>query len=155
MQVTCPFAEEQSMVQFASRLAQFIHPSMVFTFQGELGSGKTTMVRAILRALHVSGPIKSPTYSLVESYVVSDNLSLHHFDLYRVADTSELDYMGFRDYFTPDAVCLIEWPECASRYLGEVDINVVLQFEGQGRLAHLSATTSVGHNVLTNWVDPA
>ena len=149
MQITCEFSEEKSMVEFAARLARLVRTPLVFGFRGELGVGKTTLIRAMLRALQVQGLIKSPTFSLVESYVLPAGSSkVHHFDLYRVTSPFELDEMGFRDYFTSDALCCIEWPERALSYSLCSDVTFQLQFAGQGRLLHLSATTLAGIDVL-------
>ena len=150
MQITCGFSEEKSMVEFAARLARVVRTPLVFGFRGELGVGKTTLIRAMLRALQVQGLIKSPTFSLVETYSLPErSKKFHHFDLYRVTSPFELDDMGFRDYFTSDALCCIEWPERALGYSLGIDVNFQLQFAGQGRLLHLSAPTLSGIDVLT------
>lgn len=145
---TLDLLTEAASEQFAARLATCLVSPLVITFSGEIGAGKTTLIRAMLRGLGVTSAIKSPTFSLVESYFAS-NLQIHHFDLYRVHDESELDYIGFRDYFSNDAVCCIEWPERVVRYLGNVDVEFSLSLKGAGREMHVRALSSAGASMLS------
>jgi tRNA threonylcarbamoyladenosine biosynthesis protein TsaE len=119
---------------------------LVVTFAGEIGAGKTTFIRALIRALGYTSTIKSPTFSIVESYQTSAFL-LHHFDLYRMQTEDELDYIGFRDYFTDTAICLIEWPERAEETLAGADISITLELKGTGRVLQWSANTWHGEQV--------
>jgi tRNA threonylcarbamoyladenosine biosynthesis protein TsaE len=105
---------------------------MVIALAGDLGAGKTSVVRALLRTLGVTGAVKSPTFTLVEPYVIS-SLDFYHFDFYRLADPEEFSFAGFREMFGPGAVCLIEWPEKAAGHLPPVDLRIDLQIEGEGR----------------------
>jgi len=98
---------------------------MVITLQGELGTGKTTLVRGLLRARGVEGPIKSPTYALVEHYPVS-SLYFYHFDFYRFMNPNEWDSAGMSDYFRDDAVCIVEWPERVASRLPVPDLALSL-----------------------------
>jgi tRNA threonylcarbamoyladenosine biosynthesis protein TsaE len=132
----------------AARLAACLTAPLILTFKGEIGVGKTTFIRAMLRALGVTSAIKSPTFSLLESYQCQ-HLQVHHFDLYRIHDETELEYIGFRDYFLADAVCCIEWPERASHSLGFVDVNFAFAIDGSGRLLTLSATSAAGELILS------
>ncbi len=103
----------------AGEIAQKIIPGDVFYLKGDLGAGKTSFVRALLNSLGFNGAVKSPTYSLIESYVLNnlDNLNIHHLDLYRLKDASELEQVGLEDLLTNASVFLIEWPECGEGYL--------------------------------------
>lgn len=116
--------------------------------QGELGAGKTSLVRAFLRQCGVSGRIKSPSYALLESYEVS-NLYLYHLDFYRFSDPAEWLEAGFRDLLDHHALVLIEWPERAGDLLGYPDLLIQLVYAGHGRVATLSAYTVKG----LQWID--
>jgi tRNA threonylcarbamoyladenosine biosynthesis protein TsaE len=120
---------------------------LVVALCGELGAGKTSVVRAMLRALGVTGPVRSPTFTLVEPYVVS-SIDFYHFDFYRLADPEEFSFTGFREMFGPGAVCLIEWPERAAGHVPEPDLRIVLRIEGEGRHASLTAGTKLGASCL-------
>ena len=140
--------DELASAALATRLASCLVSPLVLTFSGELGAGKTTFIRALLRALGVKSAVKSPTFSLVESYDCK-NLQIHHFDLYRIHDETELEYIGFRDYFQDNAVCCIEWPERARHGLDHVDINFAFTMSGSGRLLSGVASSSTGERVLS------
>ena len=111
--------------------------------QGDLGAGKTTLSRGVLRALGHTGSVKSPTYTLVEVYELAQR-SVFHFDLYRLGDAEELEYMGFRDYFTYNNICLIEWPERAEGMLPQAQMVIELVAEGEGRRATIHSATPFG-----------
>lgn len=114
-------SDEQAMLDFGGKLAEICKPGAIIFLQGELGAGKTTLVRGFLRSLGYLGVVKSPTYTLVESYHFNHNHKLivvvHHFDFYRVKHSQEIEEMGIRDYFTEQSICLIEWPENAKSFL--------------------------------------
>jgi tRNA threonylcarbamoyladenosine biosynthesis protein TsaE len=116
--------------------------------QGNLGTGKTSLVRAFLRACGVTGRIKSPSYALLETYNVS-RLNLYHIDFYRFNDPRELAEAGLRDLFTPDAVVLIEWPEKAAGHLPAPDLMIRLDLLGMGRRAEVEAATKRGASWLS------
>lgn len=143
--------DESSSEALAARLAISLISPLVMTFSGEIGAGKTTFIRAMLRALGIKTAIKSPTFSLIESYQ-SQHLQIHHFDLYRIHDEAELEYIGFRDYFLNDSVCCIEWPERASQSLDCVDINFAFAISGGGRLLTLRAFSTAGETILSSLV---
>jgi len=107
---------------------------MVVTLQGELGTGKTTLVRGLLRARGISGAVKSPTFTLVEHYSIS-SLYFYHFDFYRFTNPNEWDSAGMSDYFRDDAVCIIEWPERVGDRLPKPDLALSLAYarEDEGR----------------------
>ncbi|MEO8738382.1 MAG: tRNA (adenosine(37)-N6)-threonylcarbamoyltransferase complex ATPase subunit type 1 TsaE [Casimicrobiaceae bacterium] len=124
-------------------LAPAMTGGMVVTLSGELGAGKTTLVRGALRRLGWAGPVKSPTYTLVEHYAFS-SLYFYHFDFYRFNDPTEWESTGFSEYFQPTAVCLIEWPERVAMRLPVVDLALALTVQGSGRSLHLAARTAAG-----------
>ena len=128
-------------------LAAGAAPGRVLHLRGELGAGKTTLVRGLLRALGYPGRVKSPSYTLVELYAVS-SLNLYHFDFYRFKDRSEWVNSGFRDYFNPDSICIVEWPERAEGLLAAPDLEITLEFSGAGREATIAARTASGEEWL-------
>ena len=123
---------------------------MVVTLQGELGTGKTTFVRGLLRARGIGGAVKSPTYTLVEHYPIS-SLYFFHFDFYRFTNPNEWDSAGMSDYFHDDAVCLVEWPERVGDRLPKPDLALSLSYadEDEGRDVVAVAHTADGERCLT------
>jgi tRNA threonylcarbamoyladenosine biosynthesis protein TsaE len=131
-------------------MAPALHGGMVVSLHGDLGTGKTTVVRGVLRALGWTGPVKSPTYTLVEHYPFS-SLYFYHFDFYRFADPSEWETAGVADCFRDDAVCLVEWPERVAGLLPPADLDLSLGHAGQGatgRMLALVAHTANGERCL-------
>lgn len=118
-------------------------PGTTLFLEGELGAGKTTFARGFLTALGHPGSVKSPTYTLVESYQTPSG-PVFHFDLYRLSDPEELEAMGIRDYFDGSAICLVEWPERAAALLGQPDLRIRLEPAGNGRDVTLEALTEGG-----------
>lgn len=149
--VSLDLIDEQASEEFASQLALCLQPPLIITFNGDLGVGKTTIIRAMLKTLGVISPIKSPTFSLVESYLCQ-NIHLHHFDLYRIQDEEELDYLGFRDYFTNDSICSIEWAEHAGKALPKTDICFNLSVKGAGREMQITALSDIGKKIVAHLV---
>ncbi|APZ43549.1 tRNA (adenosine(37)-N6)-threonylcarbamoyltransferase complex ATPase subunit type 1 TsaE [Acidihalobacter ferrooxydans] len=140
-------ADEAATEALGAALADVLSPGMRVYLNGQLGAGKTTLVRGLLHALGHVGPVRSPTYALVESYALS-RFTAHHFDLYRLADPEELEFIGIRDFITDDAVCLIEWPERAAGLLPEATVNVELRLSGRGRVARLRGGVGEGARAL-------
>ena len=130
-------------------LAAGAAPGLVLHLRGDLGAGKTTVVRGLLRALGHPGRVKSPTYTVVEPYELS-SLHLYHFDFYRLKDRSEWEQGGFREYFNAQSLCVIEWPERAAGLLAPPDLEVVRHFAGEARRATLAAHTPSGSNWLSS-----
>lgn len=125
-------ADTSATEQFGAELwGSLPKPAVVF-LQGDLGAGKTTLVRAYLRAAGFTGAVKSPTYTLVEEYAINDG-NVFHFDLYRLSDPEELEWIGIRDYFDAAAVCFIEWPDKGHGFLPAPDYIISLLPEGNGR----------------------
>lgn len=140
-------SDEPATLEFAGRVFRALPSGCLVFLHGNLGAGKTTFVRGCLRAAGFSGAVKSPTFTLVEEYVLPDR-TLFHFDLYRLNDPEELEWMGIRDYLRADAICFIEWPERGEGLLPEPDLVVDLHIENSGRRAELSAGTEGGRDVL-------
>ncbi len=126
---------------------------MVVWLDGELGAGKTTLVRELLRALGYGGPVKSPTYTLVEVYVVS-SLYWYHFDFYRFNNPEEFDDAGLGEYFRDDAVCLVEWPVKAAGHVPPADISLVFHFSDSGRKLEVVAGSEEGSRCLNLLKNP-
>lgn len=131
----------------ASHDAQVRAHGFTFWLSGDLGAGKTALVRAMLRALNVQGSVKSPTFTLLEPYVVS-SLNFYHFDFYRFSEPAEFDSAGFRELFGPGAICAIEWPERVAGRLPTPDLVITLKVEDQGRLAQCQAASEAGARCL-------
>lgn len=129
-------------------LASCLRPHDVVVLTGELGAGKTTLARGLLRALGQAGRIKSPTYSLVELYPLS-SLNLYHFDFYRFKDREEWLSSGFRDYFNPHSACIVEWPERAEGLIAPPDLDVLLEIRDQARQATAQARSPAGSSWLS------
>jgi len=130
-------------------LAAGVAPGRVLHLRGDLGAGKTTLVRGLLRALGYAGRVKSPSYTLVEPYELS-SLHFYHFDFYRFKDRSEWLSSGFREYFNPHSVCVVEWPEKAGDLLAPPDLEVQLQFAEPGRHALVEARSPAGEAWLSS-----
>jgi len=145
MEVT--LTDSESMERLGAAMANVCTGAILIRLQGDLGSGKTTLVRGFLRSVGITGAIKSPTYTLVEPYQAGDQ-HYYHFDLYRLEAPEALEMLGFRDYLDGDSVCLIEWPEQAGDLLPPADIAVAISMLPDGRRVHLDSATTRGANLL-------
>ena len=139
--------DEEATNALGADLAQVMEPGLVVYLSGDLGAGKTALTRAVLRGLGYDGKVKSPTYTLVEHYVVS-RLNLYHFDLYRFGDPREWLDAGFHEYFNAESACFVEWPEKAAGLLPPPDVRISLEIQGSGRRADMSAETEKGEQCL-------
>lgn len=144
---TLELADEAATLTFGSVLGKTIAPNLTIYLHGDLGAGKTTLVRGLLQGLGFTGKVKSPTYTLVEPYEDIQStvgaLNLYHFDLYRFNDEEEWESAGFRDYFNAQSVCLIEWPEKAEHILPTPDVDIYFQIKSSGRDVRIE-----GHSLL-------
>lgn len=122
--------------QFGAEIFKSLPSKCVIFLYGDLGAGKTTLVRGFLRAAGYTGVVKSPTYTLVEEYTI-EGRKIFHFDLYRVAEPEELEWMGIRDYFDQESLCFIEWPDKGKGFLPEPDRIITLKTQGLARLLNM------------------
>ena len=131
MTLAIELASEKEQLEFGEALASLLPKSAVVFLEGDLGAGKTTLVRGILRGLGWSGNVKSPTYTIVEPYEL-EGVNLYHFDLYRLADAEELEYLGLREMLG-HGMLLFEWPERGEGFLPEPDCVIRIAHKQQGR----------------------
>lgn len=142
--------DEAATLALGARLAQRLKPGWVVYLRGDLGAGKTTLVRGLLRALGYEGRVKSPTYTLLESYDLS-RFVLQHYDLYRMIDPREWLDAGFRDECNASTLCIVEWPEKAKGLLPKPDIEIRLELAGEGRKARIEALSAQGRKEVQTW----
>lgn len=137
---------ESETVAFGAKIASAICGGEIVYLRGELGAGKTTLVRGFLNALGHAGNVKSPTYTLVEPYSINE-LNIYHFDLYRINDPEELEAIGIRDYCDATSVCLYEWPEQGGDVLPDADIVLSLSHSELGRNVQIEAKSEKGEQI--------
>ena len=142
---------ETTTVDFGQALASALSAPMVVFLHGNLGAGKTTLVRGMIQAMGHQGSVKSPTYTLVEPYQL-EKASIYHFDLYRLGDPEELEFMGVRDYFSEQTICFIEWSEKGQDWLPKPDLEIDLEYVDQGRNITLQAVTHRGIEALEKFI---
>lgn len=155
MQPTFYFADETEMLQFGQNFARYLqsylagdaNAAFVIYLNGELGAGKTTFTRSIVKAFGHQGNVKSPTYTLVEEYALPP-FHLYHFDLYRLADPEELEFMGIRDYFRPQTLCLLEWASRGEGVIPAADLVIQIDYAEQGRKLHLYPQSEAARQLL-------
>lgn len=143
MKKVVQIADEQGTQALAEKLALQCKEATVIYLNGELGAGKTSFCRAFIHALGYQGRVKSPTYTLVEPYEAG-HWRIFHFDLYRLSDPEELEFIGIRDYFQSDCLCLIEWPEKGAGLLAPADLQISIDFSDNGRTISLHGLSEQG-----------
>lgn len=148
-------ADEPAMVQFGHQLVQHLAPQaeqngVVVYLNGNLGAGKTTLSRGMIQGLGHQGKVKSPTYTLVEEYQLGEK-RVYHFDLYRLSDPEELEFMGIRDYFSANSICLIEWAEKGAGLLAQADLIVNIAYADNARQIELVANSDIGLNIIQQY----
>lgn len=150
MSLTLHLADAAATQALGARLAPALSGGMIVTLTGDLGTGKTTLVRGLLHARGIVGSVKSPTYTLVEHYS-SSSLYFYHFDFYRFTKQNEWDFAGMSDYFRSDAICIVEWPERVGDRLPHADLALSLSYATQddGRDVVAIAHTPDGERCLT------
>ncbi|MFK5913535.1 MAG: tRNA (adenosine(37)-N6)-threonylcarbamoyltransferase complex ATPase subunit type 1 TsaE [Woeseiaceae bacterium] len=155
--LTLNLADEKATIEFGKKLAKHCTTGTNIYLYGDLGAGKTTLVRGMIQAFLPNVKVKSPTYTLVEDYELTNstenpnNLNhIYHFDLYRLGDPEELEYLGGRDYFADDAVCLIEWPMRGEGWLSEADLEIHLKYQEEARDITLKALTDKAVELIKN-----
>jgi tRNA threonylcarbamoyladenosine biosynthesis protein TsaE len=148
MDIEIQLANEAETVAAGERLGRCLEMATVVYLDGDLGAGKTTFCRGVLHAYGHTGAGKSPTYTLVEPYELAA-VTVYHFDLYRLGDPEELEYMGLRDYFSDESIALIEWPERGAGVLPSPDIQVNIEQQGVGRRLVVQALSERGRRIVT------
>jgi len=159
-EITLFATDESAMVACGQLIAENCQGQGIVFLKGDLGMGKTTLTRGMLQALGHKGAVKSPTYTLVEPYELA-SVPCFHFDLYRLGDPEELEYMGIRDYFSAGSFCIVEWPEQGKGFLPTEDLSIQIelgypnnaeahqQFDTPGRLLTLMSKTDKGDEIIS------
>lgn len=132
---------EADMLAAGAAFAKTLSSGMLVFLVGDLGAGKTTFVRGVLKSLGHKGSVKSPTYNIVESYELAGE-PLYHFDLYRVNEPEELEYMGIRDYLNAQSIAFVEWPDKGDGVLPAADVVINIDIQGEERTLTISSKTS-------------
>ena len=140
-------ATEADTERLGAALAPQLRAGLVLFLHGELGAGKTTFVRGILRGLGYTGAVKSPTYTLVEPYQLA-GLTVYHFDLSRLNDPEELEFLGVRDYLAGSGVCLVEWAESGAGVLPAPDVDIAIERQEERRVVRFTSRTENGAMLL-------
>ncbi|GAB0109816.1 tRNA (adenosine(37)-N6)-threonylcarbamoyltransferase complex ATPase subunit type 1 TsaE [Pseudoalteromonas distincta] len=135
--------DEVATVTMGNQVAAIIEQGAVIYLHGDLGAGKTTFTRGVVQGFGHAGKVKSPTYTLVEPYEL-ERANVYHFDLYRLGDPEELEYMGIRDYFSANAICIVEWPEKGGEFIPVPDLDITLSYVGNERKIVINSASDRG-----------
>lgn len=155
-------SDEQATVAFGQTLARLCPSGLNIYLYGDLGAGKTTLVRGLIQSFLPNVKVKSPTYTLVEDYELTLTQAeqnphslkhIYHFDLYRLGDPEELEYLGGRDYFAGDAVCIVEWPQRGEGWLAEPDLEIMLSYQQDGRTIELTGHSEKGELIVNKLME--
>lgn len=147
--LTLQAVDDDAQVLCGRQLGLCLIPGSVVYLEGELGAGKTTFSRGVLQAFGYQGAVKSPTYTLVEPYALGA-VTVYHFDLYRLRDPEELEFLGVRDYFHDSSIALVEWPEKGQGLLSAPDLVIAIGFDhGSGRVLVLQARSARGEQIVS------
>lgn len=142
---------EQETELLGAELWRTLPKKCLVFLKGDLGAGKTTLTRGVLRAAGHKSAVKSPTYTIVEEYNLKD-AKLYHFDLYRIKDPEELEWIGIRDYLEEENLCFVEWPELGKGFLPEPDVEITLKQQGEGRIVNIHVLSQdIGRTLVLNW----
>ena len=144
--------DDQATEALGRQLSGLLAGKGVIYLTGELGAGKTTLARGIIRGMGHSGAVKSPTFTLVEPYEFATQ-AVYHFDLYRLEDPGELEYLGMDDYLEAGDLCLIEWPDRGAGHLPAWDLSIELVVLDEGRKVLINANTAFGEQICGGLVD--
>ena len=148
--LTLFLANEEATIALGQKLSRFLRSptqNFVIYLNGQLGAGKTTLTRSIIQAMGYQGNVKSPTYALVEEYHLPQK-SIYHFDLYRLSDPEELEFIGFRDYFRENALCLLEWAEKGGDLIPQPDLLINIEYQQQARQITLIANSNIAAQMI-------
>ncbi len=138
--------DETAMLRFGAQLADALEGRGAVLISGDLGAGKTTLCRGLLRQMGHEGSVKSPTFTLVEPYEI-EGVCVYHFDLYRLGHPDELDYVGIDEYFSNETLCLVEWPEKAEGSLPSHDLELAIDVAGEKRNIRIGSNSQHGTRI--------
>ena len=140
---------EAETKEIGAKVASCLKGGEIIYLKGELGTGKTTLVRGALNGFGHTGNVKSPTFTIVEPYSIDDHV-IYHFDLYRLDDPEELESLGIRDYCDGQSICFFEWPEKGGDFLPDADILISLSYQNEGRALEISTSSEIGDSIIGN-----
>jgi tRNA threonylcarbamoyladenosine biosynthesis protein TsaE len=144
-----PLLDEAAMTDLAAAMSPMVSAPLIVFLEGDLGAGKTTFVRAFIRSLGYTGRVKSPTYGLLEIYPL-EQFDVIHLDLYRIAESGELEFLGLDDLHGPDSVFMVEWPDRGVAHLPQPDLTICFKHSGDGRFLHFQPHNDRSRSLVTS-----